>query len=60
MVLEQEVKYQQSFEFNLKRNTSKEYLTCPFIKFLTELKGNQTLMTQGANANDSGSESKPE
>jgi hypothetical protein len=57
--LEHEVKYQQSFEFNLKKNSTKEYLTSPFVKMIAELKNNRELLDQG-NKWESGSESKPE
>lgn len=35
MQLEHEIKYQQSFEFNLKQYTSKEYTGSQFVKYLT-------------------------
>lgn len=47
MQLEHEVKFQQSFEFNLKKNTSKEYLSSPFVKLVAELKNNKDLLAQG-------------
>lgn len=59
MQLEHEVKYQQSFEFNLRKNNQKDYLNSPFVKLVSELKNNKDYMELG-NKNESGSESKPE
>jgi hypothetical protein len=47
--LEHEVKYQQSFEFNFTKNaTNKEFMNSPFVKFLTELRQNKSLLEVGA------------
>lgn len=59
MQLQHEIKYQQSFQFNLKQIPSKDYLNSPFVKLLTELKNSKILMSIGY-VNQSGSDSKPE
>ena len=59
MQLEHEVRFQQSFEFNLKKVNSKDFANSQFVKMLGELKNNKTLMEQGIK-NESGSESQPE
>ncbi len=47
--LEHEIKYQQSFEFNFTKNsTNKEFMNSPFVKFLTELRQNKSLLSVGA------------
>ena len=47
--LEHEVKYQQSFEFNFNKNAAnKEFMNSPFVKFLTELRQNKSLLEIGA------------
>lgn len=59
--LEHEIKFQQSFEFTLstKNASSKEFMGSPFVKMLTELKNNKSLLETGAKC-ESGSDSKPE
>lgn len=59
MQLEHEIKYQQSFEFNLKKNNSKDFRDSPFVKLINELKSNKEYMEWGTK-DESGSESKPE
>ena len=59
MQLEHEVKFQQSFEFNLHKNNTKDYQNSPFVKLIGELKNNREFMEWGVK-NESGSESKPE
>lgn len=59
MQLDHEVRFQQSFEFNIKKNNNKDFLNSPFVKILTELKTNKELLELGGKG-ESGSESKPE
>lgn len=56
--LEHEVRFQQSFEFNLKKNNTKDFINSPFVKILTELKSNKEFLELGSKG-ESGSESKP-
>ena len=44
MQLEHEVKFQQSFEFNLKKNNTKDFMSSHFVKMLGELKNNKALI----------------
>jgi hypothetical protein len=53
MQLEHEMKYQQSFEFNVK-NYGKDHPNSPFVKFLLELKNSKQLINIGG-AYESGS-----
>ena len=47
MQLDHEIKYQQSFEFNLKKNNTKDYINSPFVKMISELKNNKEYMEWG-------------
>jgi len=40
MQLDHEIKFQQSFDFALKKN-NREYSNSPFVKFITEIKNNR-------------------
>lgn len=46
MQLEHEIKYQQSHEFNLKKN-NKQYNNSAFVKLITELKNNREYLEWG-------------
>jgi len=54
MQLEHEIKYQQSFEFNLKKNNTKDFNNSSFVKLVAELKNNKQLLEIGSKA-ESGS-----
>lgn len=41
MQLEHEIKFQQSFEFNLRKNNTKDFQNSPFVKLIGELKNNR-------------------
>lgn len=43
----------------MKNSTNKEFMSSPFVKFLTEFRQNKSLLDVGCNET-SGSESKPE
>jgi hypothetical protein len=46
--LEHEIKYQQSFDFNIAKNSAnKEFMNSSFVKLLTELRQNKAYMELG-------------